>query len=624
MTQVQLDAFQQETADHRDGPAVCFASAGSGKTELLVQRAVALGQEGQASLTLCYNAAAAEMLRARLLKAGATRAEALTFHAFAAREVGSWFSGDPAWKATKMVGGAEEYRFARAALAGQGVETEDVKGWVGLLSALREVRGKDEQGTLLKGKPITLHTATRVLDGYQQTKGLSGKIDYADLLAMFRLLVETDEGFVKRVGRYAHVQVDEAQDLTHARWILAEAAGRRAQSTLLVLDEKQAIYGFTGADAQAARDLVAKGATQYTLPVNRRSSLAVVASGNEIAKRMADRISTVDAVATREAPAGSVAYQGYSSPALEAKAVAAAVEGLLTTPGASPSVAVLARVNASLVLAEIELRKLKVLTHVRGTAGGAWGSVDGRAFMAYLLLSEGQLCPEDDIGLITNRPLRYLKTDDARRAWQAALASAPPAKVGEGPRANYAAALERHAGSSRGAGRLANDLRELMDEEWGRRVRSIAAMLTAGLREDELGDADAATRGEFIRALAVGAAEAGGLAGLREVRKQAAADEKEIAKGAPHAELSSVHRFKGDEADHVFVVDVAEGVLPHMKGNPAEERRILYVAATRARISTVFSWSGKKSRFISELGGGSSDIYGGVVVRKRADVAALR
>lgn len=623
MTQVQLDEFQQETADHRDGPAVCFASAGSGKTELLVQRAVALGQEGQASLTLCYNAAAAEMLRARLLKAGATRAEALTFHAFAAREVGSWFSGDPAWKKTKMVSGAEEYRFARAALAGQGVETEDVKGWIGLLSALREVRGKDEQGTLLKGKPITLHTATRVLDGYQQTKGLQGKIDYADLLAMFRLLVETDAGFVKRVGRYAHVQVDEAQDLTHARWVLAEAAGRRAQSTLLVLDEKQAIYGFTGADAQAARDLVKAGATQYTLPVNRRSSLAVVASGNEIARRMADRISTVDAVATREAPAGSVAYQGYDSAGAEAKAVAKAVAAHLQN-AQPPTVAVLARVNASLVLCEIELRKLKALTRVRGTAGGAWGSVDGRAFMAYLLLSEGQLCPEDDVGLITNRPLRYLKTDDARRAWQAARASAPPAKVGEGPRANYAAALERHAGSSRGAGRLANDLRELMDEEWGRRVVSISRMLVAGLKEDELGDADAATRGEFIRALAVGAAEAGGLAGLREVRKQAAADEKAIAAGAPHAELSSVHRFKGDEADHVFVVDLQEGILPHKKGDPSEERRILYVAATRARISTVFSWSGKKSRFISELGGGSSDIYGGVVVRKRADVAALR
>jgi DNA helicase-2/ATP-dependent DNA helicase PcrA len=589
---------------------------------VLVQRAGALGmghRGRQPSLTLCYNTAAAEMLRARLSHAeGTGGAEALTFHAFAAKEVNAFLGQDKAWKAVKMITSSEEYRLVRAALAGQGVDADDVKGWLGLLSALREVRGHEGKLALIRGKPITPRTALCVLDAYQAAKGAAGKIDYADLLVMFGLLVETSPAFVNRVARYEHVQVDEAQDLTWARWVLAEAAGKKARSMLLVLDEKQAIYGFTGADAQVARDLVAAGAKQYALPVNRRSSLAVVASGNEIAARMADRISTIPAEAKADAPVGAVAHQSYGSAALEAKAVAAAAWRVITE-NPKTSAAILARVNASLVLCEIELRKLKALVRVRGTAGGAWGSVDGRAFLAYLMLSEGQLCPEDDLPLITNRPLRYLKTDDARRAWQAAKATAPAAKVGEGARANLAFALERHAGSSRGAGKLANDLRELAGEDWARRVRSISAMLVAGLKEDELGDADSATRREFIVALASAATEAGSLAGLKDARKQAKEDEKRIAAGEPHVELSSIHRFKGDEADHVWVIDLQEGILPHKKGEPAEERRILYVAATRAQLTTSFSWSGKKSRFLAELG---ADGGYGVVVRKKADVAA--
>ena len=70
--------------------------------------------------------------------------------------------------------------------------------------------------------------------------------------------------------------------------------------------------------------------------------------------------------------------------------------------------------------------------------------------------------------------------------------------------------------------------------------------------------------------------------------------------------LSSIHLAKGLEFDEVFVVGVNEGVLPHSRSYGTlsateEERRLLYVAMTRARKKLSISFYDLPSRFLSEL-----------------------
>ena len=66
--------------------------------------------------------------------------------------------------------------------------------------------------------------------------------------------------------------------------------------------------------------------------------------------------------------------------------------------------------------------------------------------------------------------------------------------------------------------------------------------------------------------------------------------------------LLTLHRAKGLEFDAVFIPRVDEGELPIRRGDVDEERRLLYVGITRARKHLVLSWTGKPSRFLSELG----------------------
>ncbi len=62
--------------------------------------------------------------------------------------------------------------------------------------------------------------------------------------------------------------------------------------------------------------------------------------------------------------------------------------------------------------------------------------------------------------------------------------------------------------------------------------------------------------------------------------------------------LSTVHQFKGREAKHVFIIGCEQGKMPHRDGELTEERRIFFVAASRAAETLQISWSGSRSMFL--------------------------
>lgn len=62
--------------------------------------------------------------------------------------------------------------------------------------------------------------------------------------------------------------------------------------------------------------------------------------------------------------------------------------------------------------------------------------------------------------------------------------------------------------------------------------------------------------------------------------------------------LATVHQFKGREAKHVFVIGASQGKMPHKDGELQEEKRIFFVAASRAAETLQISWSGNRSMFL--------------------------
>lgn len=75
-------------------------------------------------------------------------------------------------------------------------------------------------------------------------------------------------------------------------------------------------------------------------------------------------------------------------------------------------------------------------------------------------------------------------------------------------------------------------------------------------------------------------------------------------KSAKGLVLSTVHQAKGKEWENVYVVGASQGKMPHSDGEIAEEKRIFFVACTRAGKALHISWSGNHSEFINEYVGG--------------------
>ncbi len=149
---------------------------------------------------------------------------------------------------------------------------------------------------------------------------------------------------------------------------------------------------------------------------------------------------------------------------------------------------------------------------------------------------------------------------------------------------------------------------ERSDRDAAAAVREAA--LEAGWLEvlpDKLGDRELVRQTDLARLVALAAAFSGDASAfVAELRRRFDPG----GEGARGVNLLTLHRAKGLEFDAVFIPRLEEKELPSRQARTAdeidEERRLLYVGMTRAKRTLWLSWSGKRSRFLAELGHGQT------------------
>jgi DNA helicase-2/ATP-dependent DNA helicase PcrA len=230
-----LNPEQAQAVAHRGVPLLVRAGPGTGKTRVLVQRAISLVQEGLEParllmITFTRKAAAElrERLSASLPAAGAVKVG--TFHSLG-REILTQALGDPP---------AVLDEDARLALLGPLARKAELKP-VDLAQALTRAKQALEP-------PDDPQLAAWLAD-YQALLRDEGFLDLDDLVreAALRLGAEEDLAGDWR-GRFAQVLVDEYQDVNPAQVALLQALGGESTQFTAIGDPDQAIYGFRGAD----------------------------------------------------------------------------------------------------------------------------------------------------------------------------------------------------------------------------------------------------------------------------------------------------------------------------------------------------------------------------------------
>ncbi len=618
-----LDEHQHRVATFTQGLGVVAAAAGSGKTHTVIQRTLyllSLGEVPESICLLAYNKDAAETLRNRLaahVPMAAPRVNIFTFHAWCYAVLRYWYPGDARYHYTRILGGAggrHPIEIAQVVASRMRQKGEDEpNAWSLLANADRvaenmvrlDVQETEEHvaramGWLPDGMKLTpdlQESATRLARfcrDWRAEKAKEAVIDFTDMLCAVAGWIrnaETAPHVAWLTTLYRHVMVDEAQDINPARLIVASHLGRRAASLLYVGDLRQSLYSFVGAQPDLFLALArAEGATLLTLPVNRRSTGYIVDAANAVAEghhwnlggatqHLPDRgLGEPLQVVTQETPGEEAAFI--------AEDVSTRIRRGLPLDQDGGNYRVIARTNAMLVDLEYAFVARGLPVRVLGSAGGVWGTTLGQHFLAYLEGVEGH--PVWGLVKVANQPKRFVRKDDVRDVIQAAIASE---QAGQG--AELHMRLRAHASAA--VKRFGADLEAAARRPWGSRCLAVARWL--GVDKDDSMESGDKDRADALRAILSHAQTLGSLKGIQDYRESLARAER-----LPAVLLSTIHAAKGQEARVVYVAGVRVGKLPHSKCESLdEERRVLYVAISRAQHACIVTTGGKPSTFLREL-----------------------
>ncbi|MFD7107406.1 ATP-dependent DNA helicase UvrD2 [Streptomyces celluloflavus] len=566
-----LDPEQREVATALRGPVCVLAGAGTGKTRAITHR-IAYGVRAgilqpSSVLAVTFTARAAGEMRGRLRLLGAGGVQARTFHSAALRQLQFFWpkavGGDvPRLLERKIQLVAEAAARCRIRLDRN--ELRDVTGEIEWSKVTQTVPADYPAAIVKAGREAPRDPAEigQIYSTYEQLKRDRGAIDFEDVLLLTVGVLQDRHDIAEQVrAQYQHFVVDEYQDVSPLQQRLLELWLGDRDSLCVVGDASQTIYSFTGATPDHLLNFRTRhpNATVVKLVRDYRSTPQVVHLANSLLAQARGRAAEhrLELVSQREAGA-EPAYVEYADEPAEAEGTARRIRDLIASGVPASEIAVLFRINAQSEVYEQALADVGVPYQLRGAE-------------------------------------RFFERPEVR---EAGIKLRGAARFG----ANDA---------------LLDDAVDLPSE-----VRAVLSDM-GWTGEPPSGSGSARDRWESLAALvrlAEDFAKARPEATLADL--VAELDERANAQHAPTVEgvtLASLHAAKGLEWDAVFLVGLTEGMMPitYAKTDEQieEERRLLYVGVTRARLHLGLSWSlarspggrasRRASRFLSGLRPGS-------------------
>ena len=454
----------------------------------------------------------------------------------------------------------------------------------------------------------------------------SGAMDFDDLIAeTVRLFRNHPEVGSRYRDRFRHVLVDEYQDTNHAQFRLIQALTGVTGTVFAVGDDDQSIYGWRGADLRNVLDFETtfEGASTVRLEQNYRSTNNILDAANAVIENNRARKGK-HLWSEREAGA-PLRFVLAADEVDEARRVREFITARVRAGGALADCAVLYRTNAQSRAMETELRHALVPYEIVGGVS-FYQRREVKDLIAYLRVAAN---PADSAAFwrIWNTPRRGLGAG-VRATLEQRMASAglrAPAALRELVQEQAIAPAAR-----RGATTLLALLDELgtmldvpVDRVFARVLESTAYLEYLGTEED------APDRLANVEELLVAAATftGEGSNSVTEFLGEAAlvTDADRAGQKGDRVLMLTGHNAKGLEFRAVAIIGLEEGLFPHASSleraeQLEEERRLFYVALTRARDEVLLCAAAFRRRFDGARGGQVSrfvdEIPAAVLVRE--------
>lgn len=606
-----LNPRQKEAATTIEGPLLVLAGAGTGKTKVITCRIAYMIEQGvppASILGVTFTNKAAREMRERLDQMIAPELSKLvtlgTFHSFCARILHRFIQLAGHYNASfSIADDADQISLVRQAAAELGYSKEeiDTKAALAYIGRKKNLLQWPADALAADGADYTQNAHfARIYERYQQMLELQNTLDFDDMLLITLKLLDTRHEVLEYCRKtYQYLLVDEYQDTNQAQFRIIQLIAGEKMNLCVVGDDDQSIYSWRGAVVSNILDFpkMFHGAKEIKLEQNYRSTNAILKTANSVIASNSARYDKNLWSAKGEGE--PVRVFRLRDGEAEARFVVDVMQQILhREPDRCWSdFAVLFRSNHLSRTFEQKLRSRGVTPKIIG----------GQAFFqrkevkdaaAYLKLLINQ---RDDQSL-----LRILSIPPRGLGDKAILTLRELQKTMHKPLLEILGSAEYHShltkSAARSAGELADCIRKYSEEfsEPGKIAERIHVYLLDvgylnGLQKIYKNMEEAEKRQENVL-------EFVNYIGIYERRKQepctladfmesySLMDENDRTSDDENTDgpvLSTVHASKGLEFPIVFIVGLEQGLFPHERAlsenGEEEERRLFYVAVTRAR-----------------------------------------
>ncbi len=609
---MSLNNAQKEAVVHLNGPCMVLAGPGSGKTLTIAKRIEYLIQmykvRPEEILVITFTKYAANEMRERFYKVMQTKSMPVTFGTFHGIFYGilKW-----AYHLTQENILSEEEKFellkeiaAKADWSGD----EDLIQNQDFLNELAEEIGNIKNNLTeidtYVSRQYGMGRFRKIYKDYELAKQKLRKLDFEDMLTMcHKLFLEYPDILKKWQQKYRYILVDEFQDINLAQYEVIRMLAAPENNLFIVGDDDQSVYGFRGAKPGIMMDFKKDypEAKKILLNVNYRSTAHIVNGALRVIRN--NKLRYPKEIKANKKAEKTVHVQEVKDVAEEAHYVLEQIQKLLKSGQKPEEIAVLFRTASDArIIAEL-LMEYQIPFRMKEHLNNLYEHFIGQDIYSYLKLSQKEYERKYFLQIV-NRPNRFIARDSM-----------------EGNRISYETIR-----------RFYSDKEWMMDRidqlEWDMKMIENKPPYAAiqYLRKSVGYD-------EFLKEYA--AYRQLNLEELREILDEIQERTKEFktikewfvhvdnykellkqqakrAWGTEGVSLLTMHGAKGLEFDHVFVIASNEGTIPYKKAQMEdeieEERRLFYVAMTRAKKQLIISYTKEKngkairpSRFVNEL-----------------------
>lgn len=556
---VSLSDPQREAVEYTGGPLLIAAGAGSGKTRTLTQRLIQMIKSGTKPgkiLAITFTNKAADEMKKRIYRDLGERTPAEmpfvgTFHSFCARILR---------KEARLLGRTPSYVI---------FDSDDSKKVI--RKVLKSIDHKETMTPAKTGREISRiknnllevgdleEPIKTIYEAYESELKRQNAFDFDDLIEkVVRLLGENPAVLNKYQTKYSHVLVDEYQDINTSQYELIRLLCQKHKNITVVGDDQQSIYGFRWSDFTNFLNFEKDWpeAKVIKLGENYRSTGNIVKAAASVIKK--NKLQRPKELWTSNAEGDPVKVVG----AKDADEEATIIVGTIMKRGRRTETAIMYRTNA-------QSRAIEQALNFNSIPYDIYGGIrfyERREIKDIVAALRFAMNPKDE-----------LSKDRIEKTFRKKI------------REELIENLPKHAGKL--------DILELLG--YILKTTDYFEYLSAHFKNSE-------ERAENVAELIKFASSFSSLPEFVERITLLQATDRTSEDEEKSVRLMTIHLAKGLEFDDVYIAGASEGLLPHQRSLLAadeleEERRLAYVAMTRARHRLHISFYDFASRFLYEI-----------------------